>query len=59
VETVEAQFWDVQGDVKCHTDRDGNTYDFAFGLGWSVVIKDGAVLNFLFYLYDSVEMSNQ
>ncbi len=38
--TVEAQFEDVPGDLKCHTDNDGNTYDFAFGLNWSGVIKD-------------------
>lgn len=41
METVEAQFEDVPRDMKCHTDSDGNTYDFAFGLGWSGVIKDG------------------
>ncbi|MBN2665196.1 MAG: glycoside hydrolase family 3 C-terminal domain-containing protein, partial [Bacteroidales bacterium] len=40
METVEAQFEDVPRDMKCHTDSDGNTYDFAFGLGWSGVIKD-------------------
>ena len=40
METVEAQFEDVPRDMKCHTDSDGNTYDFAFGLNWSGVIKD-------------------
>ncbi|HBE40782.1 MAG TPA: beta-glucosidase [Bacteroidales bacterium] len=40
METVEAQFEDVPRDMKCHTDSDGNAYDFAFGLNWSGVIKD-------------------
>lgn len=41
MERVEAQFEDVPRDMKCHADSDGNTYDFAFGLNWSGVIKDG------------------
>ena len=41
METVEAQFEDVPRDMECHADSDGNTYDFAFGLNWSGVIKDG------------------
>jgi beta-glucosidase len=41
METVEAQFEDVPRDMKCHADSNGNTYDFAFGLNWSGVIKDG------------------
>ena len=40
METVEAQFEDVPRDMKCHTDSDGNTYDFAYGLNWSGVIND-------------------
>jgi beta-glucosidase len=40
METVEAQFEDVPRDMECHADSDGNTYDFAFGLDWSGVIKD-------------------
>jgi len=40
METVETQFEDVPRDMKCHVDSDGNTYDFAFGLNWSGVIKD-------------------
>lgn len=40
METVEAQFEDVPRDMKCHIDSEGNTYDFAFGLNWSGVIKD-------------------
>ncbi len=40
METVEAQFEDVPRDMKCYTDSDGNTYDFAFGLNWSGLIRD-------------------
>jgi beta-glucosidase len=40
MEIVEAQFEDVPRDMECHVDSDGNTYDFAFGLNWSGVIKD-------------------
>jgi beta-glucosidase len=40
METVEAQFEDVPRDMACHVDSNGNTYDFAFGLNWSGVIKD-------------------
>ncbi len=40
METVEAQFEDVPRDMECHTDSNGNTYDFAFGLNWSGVIND-------------------
>jgi beta-glucosidase len=40
METVEAQFEDVPRDMECYVDGDGNTYDFAFGLNWSGVIKD-------------------
>jgi beta-glucosidase len=40
MQTVEAQFEDVPRDMECHVDSDGNTYDFAFGLNWSGVIKD-------------------
>ena len=38
--TVEKQYEDVGRDMECYTDADGNTYDFAFGLNWSGVIKD-------------------
>ena len=41
--TVEKQFEDVGRDMECYTDADGNTYDFAFGLNWSGVIKDKRV----------------
>jgi beta-glucosidase len=40
METVEAQFEDVPRDMECHVDSDSNTYDFAFGLNWSGMIKD-------------------
>jgi beta-glucosidase len=26
--------------MECYVDSNGNTYDFAFGLNWSGVIKD-------------------
>ena len=26
--------------MRCHTDADGHTYDFAYGLNWSGVIND-------------------
>jgi len=41
METVEAQFEDVPRDMEPHVDSEGNTYDFAYGLNWSGVIKDG------------------
>lgn len=40
MEAVEAQLEDVPRDMRCHVDSDGNTYDFAFGMNWSGVIKD-------------------
>jgi len=41
MKTVEEQFEDVPGDMTCHTDADGNKYDFGFGLNWKGVISDG------------------
>lgn len=38
--TVERQFEDVPFDMECHTDSEGNTYDFGFGLNWKGVIRD-------------------
>ncbi|MBR2032024.1 MAG: glycoside hydrolase family 3 C-terminal domain-containing protein [Alistipes sp.] len=38
--TVEENKEDLPFDLKCYKDADGNTYDFAFGLNWSGVIKD-------------------
>lgn len=43
METVEAQCEDVPRDMECYRDAEGNTYDFAFGLNWSGVIKDERV----------------
>ena len=43
METVEQQFEDSPRDMKCYTDSQGNTYDFAFGLNWSGVIDDERV----------------
>jgi beta-glucosidase len=40
METVEAQYEDVPRDMTCYVDSVGNTYDFAYGLNWSGVIKD-------------------
>jgi beta-glucosidase len=40
MKTVEEQFEDVPRDMTCHTDGDGNKYDFAFGLNWKGVIND-------------------
>ena len=44
--TVEEQFEDVPRDMRCWVDADGNTYDFAFGLGWSGVINDDRVAKY-------------
>ena len=43
METVETQQEDVPRDMIPYTDRNGNTYDFAFGMDWSGVIRDGRV----------------
>ena len=43
MQTVEEQFEDVPRDMVCHTDTDGNKYDFAFGMNWSGVINDARV----------------
>ena len=40
METVEMQYEDVPRDMECHVDTDGNTYDFAYGLNWSGVLRD-------------------
>ena len=41
--TVEEQLEDVPHDMRCYTDADGHSYDFAFGLDWSGVINDSRV----------------
>ena len=43
MQTVEEQFEDVPRDMVCHTDTDGNKYDFAFGMNWAGVIDDARV----------------
>ena len=43
METVETQKEDVPRDMVPYTDRNGNTYDFAFGMNWSGVIRDERV----------------
>jgi beta-glucosidase len=40
MQTVEKQAEDVPHDMECYVDKDGNTYDFAFGLNWKGVITD-------------------
>ena len=44
--TVEEQFEDVPRDMKCYTDSEGHTYDFAFGMNWSGVIDDERVARY-------------
>jgi len=46
MKTVEEQFEDVPRDMKCYTDADGNTYDFAFGMNWQGVINDARVTKY-------------
>ena len=43
METVEAQFEDVERDMRCHVDAAGHAYDFAFGMNWAGVIDDERV----------------
>lgn len=44
MEAVEAQTGDdTPRDLECYVDANGNTYDFAYGLNWSGVIKDSRV----------------
>lgn len=40
MKTVELQKEDVPQDMECHTDTEGNTYDFAYGMNWKGVIDD-------------------
>ncbi len=46
MKTVDEQFEDVPRDMKCYTDSEGNTYDFAFGLNWTGVIQDERVAKY-------------
>ena len=41
--TVEEQFEDTPRDMRPLKDKDGNSWDFAFGLNWSGVIRDARV----------------
>jgi beta-glucosidase len=43
MKTVELQKEDVPFDMTCHTDSEGNVYDFGFGMNWTGVIKDARV----------------
>lgn len=43
MQTVEQQDEDRPRDMKCYTDSEGNTYDFAFGLDKNGVIRDRRV----------------
>ena len=43
METVEEQCEDVPCDMRPYVDSEGNSYDFAFGLNWSGVIRDARV----------------
>ena len=43
MDAVEKQLEDVPRDLECYVDSMGNTYDFAFGLNWSGVIRDERV----------------
>lgn len=40
MKTVELQQEDVPFDMTCHTDSEGNTYDFGFGMNWGGIITD-------------------
>ncbi len=40
---VERQAEDAPHDMKCHTDSEGHSYDFGFGMNWKGVIKDERV----------------
>ena len=37
---VEEHNEDTPLDIRCYTDTDGNSYDFAFGLNWHGIIND-------------------
>jgi len=46
MKTVEEQIEDVPRDMQCHTDSEGNVYDFAYGMNWSGVISDPRVAKY-------------
>ena len=43
MDDVEAQWEDTPRDMECYTDSAGHKYDFAFGMGYSGVIRDARV----------------
>lgn len=43
MDAVEEHCEDKPRDIRCYTDADGHTYDFAFGLNWQGVIDDNRV----------------
>ncbi|MDE3250061.1 MAG: glycoside hydrolase family 3 C-terminal domain-containing protein, partial [Bacteroidota bacterium] len=44
--TVETQKEDVPQDMQPHKDSEGHVYDFAYGLNWKGVIKDGRTMKY-------------
>ncbi|MCX6221138.1 MAG: glycoside hydrolase family 3 C-terminal domain-containing protein [Bacteroidia bacterium] len=46
MKSVEEQMEDVPRDMKCYTDSEGNTYDFAFGMNWSGIINDARIAKY-------------
>ena len=43
MDAVEEHCEDKPLDMRCYIDRDGNTYDFAYGLNWNGRIRDSRV----------------
>lgn len=52
MKTVEEQCEDVPRDMRCYTDSEGNTYDFAYGLNWRGRIMDRRVKKYQNYEYE-------
>ena len=46
MDTVERQCEDVPFDMTCHTDTEGHTYDYAYGLDWAGVIRDERTMRY-------------
>jgi beta-glucosidase len=46
MKTVEEQKEDVPRDMIPYVDADGHSYDYAFGMNWSGVIRDSRVQNY-------------
>lgn len=47
MKTVEQQSEDKPFDMDCHTDTEGNKYDFGFGMNWNGVINDQRTSKYL------------